>query len=61
MRVMDYPAIVARAGTEGADIHRGDASGLRSDDLRGRSFAPSGETPVIRVDSKRHGPVKYAA
>jgi len=51
----DYPAIAARAKTEGAEIHWGDESGLRSDDVRGRSYAPKGETPVIRVNNKRHG------
>ena len=31
----------------------GDETGLRSDDVRGRSFAPKGKTPVVRVNSKR--------
>jgi transposase len=51
----DYPAIAARAKAEGAEIHWGDESGLRSDDVRGRGYAPMGETPVIRVNNKRHG------
>ena len=51
----DYPGIAARAKAEGAEIHWGDESGLRSDDVRGRGFAPKGQTPVIRVNSKRHG------
>lgn len=51
----DYPAIAAQAKKEGAEIHWGDETGLRSDDVRGRGFAPKGETPVIRVNSKRHG------
>lgn len=51
----DYPAIAARAKAEGAEIHWGDESGLRSDDVRGRGFAPKGQTPVIRVNNKRHG------
>lgn len=51
----DYPVIAARAKTEGAQIHWGDESGLRSDDVRGRGFAPKGQTPVIRVNNKRHG------
>jgi transposase len=51
----DYPAIAARAKAEGAEIHWGDESGLRSDDVRGRSFAPQGHTPVVRVNNKRHG------
>ena len=51
----DYPAIAARAKHEGAEIHWGDESGLRSDDVRGRGFAPKGQTPVVRVNNKRHG------
>ena len=50
----EYPAIAARAKTEGAEIQWGDESGLRSDDVRGRSYAPKGETPVVRVPNKRH-------
>lgn len=48
-----YPAIAERAKAEGAEIHWGDETGLRSDDVRGRSFAPKGKTPVVRVNSKR--------
>ena len=52
----DYPNIAARgAKAEGAEVHWGDESGLRSDDVRGRGYAPTGETPVIRVNHKRHG------
>src|SRR5215212_7429452 len=31
----------------------GDETGLRSDDVRGRSYAPRGRTPVVRVCQKR--------
>lgn len=51
----DYPAIVARAKAEGAEIRWGDETGLRSDDVRGRGYAPKGETPVVRVSNKREG------
>ena len=51
----DYPVIAARAKAEGAEIHWGDESGLRSADVRGRGFAPNRQTPVIRVNNKRHG------
>jgi transposase len=51
----DYPAIAERAKAEGGVIHWGDETGLRSDDVRGRGFAPKGATPVIRVNSKREG------
>lgn len=53
--VEEYPAIAASARVEGAEIHWGDETGLRSDDVRGRSYAPLGQTPVIRVNDKRHG------
>ncbi|MBK9699341.1 MAG: IS630 family transposase [Flavobacteriales bacterium] len=50
-----YPAIKRRAELEGADIHWGDETGLRNDDVRGRSFAKRGKTPVVRVLNKRFG------
>jgi transposase len=51
----EYPVIAACAKVEGAEIHCCDETGLRNDDVRGRSYAPQGQTPVIRVNSKRHG------
>ncbi len=33
----------------------GDETGLRSDDVRGRSYAPRGRTPSVRVRQKRTG------
>ena len=50
-----YPAIAKRAKTEGAEIHWGDETGLRSDDVRGRGYAPKGQTPVLRIKSRREG------
>jgi transposase len=50
-----YPAIAKRAKTEGAEIHWGDETGLRSDDVRGRGYAPKGKTPVLRVNARREG------
>jgi transposase len=50
-----YPQIAARAKLEDAEIHWGDETGLRSDDVRGRGYAPVGQTPVVRVNSKREG------
>ena len=47
--------IAACAKVECAEIHWGDETGLGSDDVRGRSYAPQGQTPVIRVNNKRHG------
>ncbi len=50
-----YPAIEHRAKAEGAEIHWADETGLRSDDVRGRSYAPMGQTPEIRVNQRREG------
>jgi transposase len=49
----DYPAIVARARREKGVIFWGDETGLRGDDVRGRSYAPRGRTPVVRPSQKR--------
>jgi transposase len=49
----DYPAIVARARREKGTIFWGDETGLRGDDVRGRSYAPRGHTPVVRPNQKR--------
>jgi len=51
----DYPQLKGRSQEEGAEIQWGDETGLRSDDVRGRSYSPQGVTPEIRVNSKRHG------
>ena len=42
----EYPGIEQRARTEGAEIHWGDETALVNTDVRGRSFAPAGKTPV---------------
>jgi len=51
----DYPAIVARARRAKGVIVWGDETGLRSDDVRGRSYAPRGRTPVVRPSHRRAG------
>jgi transposase len=51
----DYPAIAARAKAAGGVIFWGDETGLRSDDVRGLSYAPRGRTPQVRVAHKRAG------
>jgi len=48
-----YPAIAERARKEKAEIHWGDETGLRSDSQHGRSYAPRGKTPVVRLNAKR--------
>ena len=42
----EYPGIEQRARQEGAEIHWGDETALVNTDVRGRSFAPAGKTPV---------------
>ena len=42
----EYPAIDERAKTEGGEIHWGDETALVNTDVRGRSYAPAGQTPV---------------
>lgn len=42
----EYPAIEQRARREGAEIHWGDETALVNTDVRGRSYAPAGKTPV---------------
>jgi transposase len=49
----DYPALVARARRARGVVFWGDETGLRSDDVRGRSYAPRGRTPVVRVCQTR--------
>jgi transposase len=41
-----YPQIAQRAKAEGAEVHWGDETALVNTDVRGRSFAPKGQTPV---------------
>ncbi len=50
-----YPAIAKRAKAERAEILWGDETGVRSDDVPGRSFAKRGHTPIVRVGHKRFG------
>ena len=41
-----YPTIEAQAKSEGGEIHWGDETALVNTDVRGRSYAPAGKTPV---------------
>jgi len=41
-----YPEIEKRAKSEGAEIHWGDETAVVNTDVRGRSYAPAGQTPV---------------
>jgi len=44
-----YPGIQKRAKKENAEIHWGDETGLCNDSYHGRSYAPRGETPEIKL------------
>ena len=51
----EYPGIQERARREGAEIHWADETALTNTDVRGRSFAPAGHTPVaLCVGGGRH-------
>lgn len=49
----EYVDIAQKAKQEGGEIHWGDETGIRSDSQHGRSYAPKGKTPVIRLSAKR--------
>jgi transposase len=49
----DYPAICAQARREGGVVLWLDEMGIRSDAAAGRSWAPVGQTPVIKGTGKR--------
>ena len=49
----EYPKIAKRAKIEDAEIQWGDETGLRSDDVRGRGYAPKGQTPVVVANANR--------
>jgi hypothetical protein len=51
----EYPAIARQARRDGATIYWGDEMGLRSDHVRGTSYSPVGQTPVIRASGQRFG------
>ncbi len=51
----EYPAIARQAKREKAVIYWGDEMGLRSDHVTGTSYAPVGQTPVVRATGQRFG------
>lgn len=50
----DYPAIQKEAKAVGAVIYFGDEAGVRSDYHSGTTWAPKGQTPVVRTTGSRH-------
>ena len=51
----EYPAIKAEARRAGAEIYCGDEAGVRSDCHAGTTWAPRGQTPVVRTTGARFG------
>ena len=48
----EYPTIKQKVKNEDAEIHWGDETGLCNDSYHGRSYAPRGKTPAIRLSAK---------
>jgi len=51
--VDQYPAIATRAKHEKAEIHWGDETGLSNGYQHGRSYAPRGQTPTVRMCARK--------
>lgn len=54
-RAHEYPKIAARAKREGAVIMFADESGIRSNYHAGTTWAPVGQTPVVKATGARYG------
>lgn len=52
-RQEEFPKIAARAKKEGALIFFADESGVRSDHHAGRTWAPRGQTPIVKATGAR--------
>lgn len=49
----EYPAIFERSKQEKAEIHWGDETGLSNGYQYGRSYAPMGKTPTVRLCARK--------
>ena len=49
----EYPAIKKMAQQEGAEIYFGDEASVRSDYHSGTTWAPKGQTPVVKTNGSR--------
>jgi transposase len=49
----EYPAIAARAREQGAQVWFADEAGVRSDHHAGTTWAPVGQSPVVKVTGAR--------
>lgn len=54
-REQEFPKIAARAKREGAVVLFADESGIRSDHHAGTTWAPEGQTPVVKATGARYG------
>ena len=52
---MPFPAIRAEAKKAGATVYFADEAGIRSDYHAGTTWAPVGQTPVVKATGARHG------
>jgi transposase len=50
----EFPAIRKQAKAEGATIYFGDEAGIRSDYHAGTTWAPVGQTPIVKATGARH-------
>jgi transposase len=50
----DFPAIRAQARKDGATVYFADEAGLRSDYHAGTTWAPAGQTPIVKATGARH-------
>ena len=50
---VEYPEVRKQARAEGAEIHWGDAMGVRSDQQAGRTWGRQGQTPVVGGTGQR--------
>ncbi|MDP2950348.1 MAG: IS630 family transposase [Chloroflexota bacterium] len=53
-KIEEYPAIRAEAAKVGATIYFADEAGVRSDFHAGATWAPVGQTPIVRTTGARH-------
>ena len=51
----EYPTIARQAKRDRATIYWGDEMGLHSDHVTGTSYAPVGQTPIVRATGQRFG------
>ena len=49
----EYPVIAKRAKAEEAEIHWADETSIVNTDVRGRGYAPQGQTPVMKTPGRR--------